>query len=211
MITVQADHSCELGAVRQQGKRPTCLAFAASDLNSFSNSTSHLSVEYLCHHAARLTGDWQPGTGFSTDSVLGAVATPGQPHEDSYPYRCEEHDAPLQAPAAGLGPLVCSQTQARGLATTQVLDAVAGGAVVGLVIAVTKSLFYPKQGLIEFDSLVLPDQYHALVAVGTGIHTTTGEPYVLVRNSWGPSWGIAGHAWVPASHLAVHLHEGFRV
>jgi hypothetical protein len=211
MIAVHVDHSPELGDVRHQGNRPTCLAFAASDLNAFSNSTGHLSVEYLCHHAAKLAGSWQPGAGFTTDVVLGAVAVPGQPHEKAYPYRPDDHDAPLQTPTPGLNPLICSATKARRLQVGDVIAAVLGGDVVGMVVAVTRSLFYPKQGMIAFDRNVIPDQYHALLAVGVGTLLTSGESMVLVRNSWGPGWGLAGHAWLPQEHLELHLHEGFRV
>jgi C1A family cysteine protease len=33
---------------------------------------------------------------------------------------------------------------------------------------------------------------HAVVAVGYGTDTTTGIPYFIVRNSWGPNWGLSG-------------------
>jgi C1A family cysteine protease len=210
MIAVEADHSGQLGAVRHQGKRPTCLAFAASDLNSFSNSTEHLSVEYLCHHAAKLTSDWHPGLGFTADVVLAAVAAPGQPHEHKYPYSGDDHNAPLRVPAPELGPLVCSATKARGLQVADVIDAVSAGEVVGIIVAVTVSLFHPKLGIVDFDENVLPGQYHAMLAVGVGTHKDTGESFVLVRNSWGAGWGVGGHAWISQKHLALHLHEGFR-
>jgi C1A family cysteine protease len=45
---------------------------------------------------------------------------------------------------------------------------------------------------------------HAVVAVG---HDPRGER-ILIRNSWGTSWGDAGHAWLTESYLR---HYGFEV
>jgi hypothetical protein len=102
MIEVEVDHSDRLGPSRNQGKRPTCLAFAASDLNAFGHSTEHLSVEYLCHFAAKSAEGWQPGDGFTTEQVFSALARSGQPSEKIYPYQADMPDTPLRAPPANL-------------------------------------------------------------------------------------------------------------
>lgn len=57
MIEIQVDRSEVLGAARYQGLRPTCIAFTMSDLNAGAHKTGPLSVEYLCHHAARYARD----------------------------------------------------------------------------------------------------------------------------------------------------------
>ena len=69
----------------------------------------------------------------------------------------------------------------------------------------------PKDGVIDFDPLVLPDQYHAVVGVGLGTHSDTGQDHVLLRNSWGTSWGLAGHAWMPIALLDILLVESFLI
>lgn len=211
MIQVDIDKSEILGRARQQGMRPTCLAFAASDLNAFSHSTGQLSVEYVCHHSAKLAVDWEPSQGFTTAAVLDAIANPGQPAEDSYPYLVDEHDAPLRPPVGVAGPLYTSIKRSRHLTYADVLKHVQAGEAVGVVMAVTESLYYPKDGVIAFDPLVIPDLYHALVVVGVGTHTLLGEKHLLIRNSWGVDWGIRGHAWVSERHVALHLIEGFLV
>lgn len=209
MIDVEIDFASRLGEARNQGHRPTCLVFAGSDLNSLGNDVGHLSTEFLCHHAARLAADWKPGRGFQVYEVLAAVALPGQPFEHEYPYQPQASEAPLTAPTGDFAlhtshvscfpDMQCNEIRALALA----------GRAVGIVIQMTQSVYAPKFGLIDFHPFVIPDEYHALIVVGVGSHSDTGEPYLLLRNSWGTSWGIDGHAWISALHLNLLLHESF--
>lgn len=211
MIDVEVNHSDRLGSSRDQGVRPTCLAFATSDLNAFANETPHLSVEFMCHYAAKLEKDWQPGDGFTMEQILAAVESPGQPEEGIYPYRRDSQDAPLHVPPPNLQPLYVGQPKGRGLSLADVVAQLRSGRAVGVVVAVTKSLFYPASGIVEFDPYVIPEQFHAMVAVGVGTHRQSNEQYILLRNSWGTGWGSQGHAWVSERHLQLHMQEGFLV
>lgn len=208
MIDVEHDISGTLGAVRRQGKRPTCLAFTASDLNAAANRQSHLSVEYLCHHAAQSMEQWTAASGFTMASVLQAARQPGQPLEHDYLYRPDDPEAPHSAPDADLSPLYMAPSQRRGLTLDEVESEVATGRAAGVVIAATQSLFKPLGGVIDFDPMAIAHQYHAMVAVAVGTHATSGERHLLLRNSWGPGWGRNGHAWAPRTHLKLHWLEG---
>lgn len=211
MISTQIDLSARLGVARDQGRRPTCLAFAGADLNAEANGIGHLSVEYLCHHAAKLAGNWCPGRGFGLDDVLGAIRSPGQPLESVYPYQPDGHDTPLAEPGAAME-LICSPTaHYLDLKVPDVVELIAAGKPVGLVVQVSQSLMGPVDGVIAFDPLVLPDQFHALIGVGLGVDEDSGEKYVLIRNSWGESWGNAGHAWLSIALLDILLVEGFLI
>lgn len=211
MITPQIDFSARLGIARDQGQRPTCLVFAGSDLNAEAKGVGHLSTEYLCHQAAKLAGNWQPGRGFQMDHVLGAVRTPGQPIETLYPYQPDGHDMPLTAPTADFELFASPTARQQDLTCSEVVKHLTSEKPVGLVVQVCQALMVPKDGVIEFDPLVFPDQYHALIGVGLGVNSGTGESHVLVRNSWGPTWGSAGHAWMPTALLDVLLVEGFLI
>lgn len=209
MITTQVDLSARLGVARDQGQRPTCLVFAGSDLNAAAKGVEHLSAEFLCHHAAKLSGDWQPGRGFQMDHVLGAVRAPGQPLETVYPYQQGSHDTPLTEPTGEFELYASPSARRQDMTTAEVVKHLTGGKPVGLVVQVCQALMVPKDGVIDFDPLVLPDQYHAVVGVGVGMSSYTGEGHVLLRNSWGASWGLAGHAWMPMTLLDILLVEGF--
>lgn len=209
MIAVEAEYSARLGPARYQGLRPTCMAFAVSDLNALVNSTDHLSVDFLCHHAANLAHDWQPADGFSADDVLTAASGPGQPSEADYPYDETSADRPRKVPPEGLGPLFTAVPHARDLDVDEVIQRVRAGQAVGLVLAVTESFYYPAAGIVNFEHEVIPDLYHALIGVGVGTHVASGELHMLLRNSWGAAWGTVGHAWVSEQHLKLHFNEGF--
>lgn len=211
MITSQVDFSAHLGAARDQGPRPTCLVFAASDLNAAAHGAAHLSAEHLCHSAAKACGDWHPGRGFQLEHVLGAVGAPGQPLEALYPYQPDGHDAPLKPPPDGHKLYTSPSARQQDLTTADVIGLVRSGKPIGLVIQVCEALFSPVDGVVAFDPYVIPDQYHAVLAVGLGVDAATGHSHVLVRNSWGPSWGLGGHAWMSVALLDVLLVESFLI
>jgi C1A family cysteine protease len=54
-----------------------------------------------------------------------------------------------------------------------------------------------------------PQRRHAVVAVGHG--RVSGERGLLVRNSWGVSWGLVGHAWLTESFLTPRLTHAARL
>lgn len=211
MITAQIDFSACLGVARDQGQRPTCLIFAGSDLNAAAKMVGHLSAEFLCHYAAKLSRNWQPGRGFQMDDVLGAVRAPGQPLETHYPYQQDNHDIPLSEPAGKFELYSSSSARRQDMTTAELVQHLTEGRPVGLVVQVCQALMAPQEGIIDFDPLVLPDQYHAVIGVGLGKHRSTGEDHVLLRNSWGTSWGLAGHAWMPMPLLEILLVEGFLI
>ncbi|MCB5188875.1 C1 family peptidase [Methylobacillus caricis] len=208
MIEVSIDNSAALGAVRNQGCRPTCLVFVVSDINSYANVTGELSVEYLAHHAANLTPNWN-GEGFMVSTVTHAVETFGQPHESLHPYNINDLYAPKTPPPSNLQPFYKVKFNNIDLGMDEVISTIEKGNIVGIAVAVTTSLYYPVDNLVEFESNVLPGEYHALVVTGLGKHKDSTELYFKVRNSWGDAWGVGGYAWLPKSYLDLHLYGTF--
>ena len=209
MITVSEDLSVHFGPARIQGQRPSCLAFATSDLNRFVNQHSkELSVEYLLHHAAKAMPDWTSSSGLTVDAVLVAVATPGQPEESLYTYRASEPEFPLKCPPA-LSPLYTSTYGGRGLAIDEIAEKISAGTPVCIGVRMTYDFYKPVGGIIG-DSMNCPSGMgHAILAVGTGVHSVSGMDYYLVRNSWGGSWGNNGYAWLSKQYLTNHLLASF--
>src|SRR5271167_1131773 len=87
-IEVIQDISSRFGPARDQGKRPTCVAFAVSDLHASTRSTTFapLSVDYLFYHACLRGSPFDPSNGVTLHQILGAVEHDGQPEEIHWPY-----------------------------------------------------------------------------------------------------------------------------
>lgn len=74
-----------------------------------------------------------------------------------------------------------------------------------LLTELSYSFFLPVSGVVDPPQGEAPEpsQRHAVVAVGHG--TVDGTPAILVRNSWGPTWGTEGHAWLTEAFLGPRL------
>src|SRR5438105_14391048 len=85
-IVVSVDLRPSFGPVRNQGPRPTCMAFAASDAHAgLRSGWAALSCEYAFYHAQRRAGR-SPNKGALLSSMLDALCHDGQPEESGWPY-----------------------------------------------------------------------------------------------------------------------------
>src|SRR5260370_14247548 len=106
VITAAVDLRSLFGTARNQGSRPTCLAFAASDTHAALRSGwVPLSCEYAFYQAQRRAGR-PPRKGGLLSSMLDALRQDGQPEESGSPYLAgTPADAAASAPPAADGPL----------------------------------------------------------------------------------------------------------
>lgn len=193
---------------RPQGRRPTCLAFALSDLNR-PRAPADLSPEFLYRAAAILSPAWAPGGGVTFDAMQEASRS-GQPEEVAFPYCSEEPSLPVAPLPLGLkhyGGLL--QLVSRD--PTDIVSLIADGQPVGLGLRVTRGFFKPKGDVVSFSDEVMAGLLHAVVAIGVGHEEGCSAPWFYVRNSWGPQWGANGHAWVSGAYVSAHAECAFGV
>jgi len=193
---------------RPQGRRPTCLAFALSDLNR-PKSPADLSPEYLYRAAAIMTPGWGPGGGITFDAMREASRI-GQPEEAAFPYCSEEPSLPIPDLPSGLqhyGDLL----QCVSADPTDIACFISAGQPIGLGLRVTPEFFKPEGGLVAFGDQVMPGLLHAVVAIGVGHEEGNSAPWFYVRNSWGPQWGVDGHAWISGAYVSAHAECAFGV
>lgn len=159
-----------------------------------------LSPEYAYLAAVYQSPSWQPNTGLDVRVAVSATNT-GLPEECDYPYQQDEPAHPLPALPVGLS-LYGPQLTFLQKDLSVVRDRLAAGEPVGTLIALTPSFMCPKNGIVMFEAGTYQG-LHAVVIVGFGLDQA-GQEYYLICNSWGHSWGIEGHAWLPAIYLEHH-------
>jgi len=203
------DLRSQFPGVRDQGPRPLCLAFAASDFNSAHNSELNpLSVEYLAYHAY----DWQKQTDFSVGlnvpSVVHVLETEGQPIESDLPY--DPNASAPKKPATIYPKNYFVESSAKGRLFREVLSSLDSGIATVLCIDMPDSFFSPPSPAVIVDSSMLAGR-HAIVAIGYGKYPD-GEICLLIRNSWGTGWADGGHAWLTADlvHNRLLDHIGVK-
>ncbi len=199
------------GGVRDQGDRPTCLAFAMSDLGKYHVGCDVLSAEYLYRGAALKTVGWQPGDGTYLSQAIGVAKGVGLPHESTFPYEPAEPVLPIPPLPVG-SPETHFKTTFSKLGILPAADIaarLAAGEPVGMIIKLTPEFFAAAGGVIPFSPLVLPDERHAVIAVPSGESFKSG--YTRIRNSWGNTWGDAGHAWLHDDYVNTHTVAMFGV
>jgi len=207
MIDIVTDLRPLLGPVRDQGTRPTCLAFAASDAHAaLRDGWCPLSCEYAFYHAHKRNGT-TPDRGASLSSMLDALRVDGQPSESGWPYLdIVPSDLSHWVPPVDVGPRFGRNGIADTCFIPPILAALDSGKPVLLLTMLSQSFYAPSNGgLVDPANDEKPDPTlrHAVVAVGHG--TFSGQKAILVRNSWGADWGENGHAWLTEKFLTPRL------
>jgi hypothetical protein len=87
VVDVFQDLRTNFGPARNQGSRPTCLAFALSDGHAVQRTPSDvLSAEHLFYHSARRMPGWLAHEGVGLNAALTALKADGQCAEVGWPY-----------------------------------------------------------------------------------------------------------------------------
>ena len=189
---MNVDLSARVGAVRDQGKRPTCLSFALSDGHRIARVHGRdFSPE--CLHQLTTSQLKIPITrGIPPGEALSVLATSGQTEETSWPYNGSIVGTPPFFKKVGaLGSFS---------STTLLQDLMRGcGSILGLEIG---DEFYSATATTVLTQRISAVQArHAVLAIGS--RASGNEAEFRIRNSWGSAWADSGHVWVHESYLAT--------
>ncbi|KRB86951.1 peptidase C1 [Sphingomonas sp. Root710] len=207
MIDVHQDLRGMFGAARDQRGRPTCLAFAASDTHAaLRDGWDPLCCEYAFYQAQRRAGR-PPTRGAVLPVMVQSLAEDGQPMEVAWPYLAAlPADMAHYVPPAELGALHGRAGMLTSTAIDQVAASLDAHRPVILLLMLSRCFFEPSgDGVVDppIGEHPEPARRHAVIACGHG--TVDGCPALLVRNSWGPRWGLGGCAWLTESFLKPRL------
>jgi hypothetical protein len=206
-ITVKMDLRSMFGPVRDQGQRPTCLAFAVSDLHAaLRGDWSSLSCEYIFYHAQKRARR-EPTEGVTLPSILEALRDDGQPHEAAWPYLAElPADLTQWGPPVGVAPLLRRAGEPGKDTVESVIEELDQGRPVLTLLRLSASFDWAKgDGVVDPGANEKPDLFrrHAVISVGHG--DINGERAVLIRNSWGDGWGASGYGWLTDKFLRPRI------
>lgn len=216
MSGATADISAELGAARDQGPRGTCLAFAASAVHEQARlrrrgePRPELGEELLYWRCKQLDGNREDGT--SVDSAHGALKQPGQSAAELWPYdgNRDSRASVYAPPEAALDTSVLRRATLSEITASaeNIRSQLQGGRPVLLAIRLWHQFFGDHRGVLNAPS---PQQLipggHAVVAVGFD----EDAGWFLIRNSWGNSWGLVGHAQLPEAALKTIILGGWTI
>jgi hypothetical protein len=203
-IIVNKDLRGRFGSARDQDPRPTCMVFAASDAHAGARpGWVPLSVEWVYYHALNREGG-VPHRGVHMATVLDALRSDGQPAEDKWPYIASLFvDVTAWKPPAA-NPIFKRDSSSLAASVNGIIAQLDADRPVLFTMSVSRTFFAPDtHGVVAATEPLEPKRVHALVAVGHGRRDQ--NRFILVRNSWGEHWGLAGHAWVDANYLAPRL------
>ncbi len=205
-IDITVDLRNQFGQTRNQGARPTCMAFAASDTHSFARGTTeYLSTEYAHYSAIRRRQPLTPHRGVPMKTMIDAIREDGQPPEMVWPYLATI-PSPLSAwvPPTPCEPIFKHPILQKSSDVSTIVYALNAGQPALLAVRITEQFYQPAVDLIIRARTGDRDTgNHAMVAVGHG--TSEADALILVRNSWGDDWADCGYAWVSSDYLKNRL------
>jgi len=196
----------QLGSARNQGSRPTCVAFAFSDGHAARRGAlDPLSVEHLYYHAVQRTPGSDPRAGVSMPTSIAALVKDGQCAEIGWPYIDPLVDPAAWAPPQEATPAFRRLSELASASTSTILAELDADSPVVIALLLGERFHTPNaQGRVVVGPNDADTAYHAVLAVGHG--RDGAEPFILVRNSWGAEWGLNGHSWVSAAYLQLRLY-----
>jgi len=205
MVTIKTDLRARFSGARDQGQRPTCIAFAISDGHAAERAPYvNLSTDYLYFYGLKCMPANHGDNGISLPAATAALMADGQPLETDWPYSKVLPSALSKwSPPSGLKVM-----RAKIVSGPSTIDAVCSALDRGqptILIFRSSERFHHAAadgflpGRAKDGSLGL----HAVVAAGHGVKV--GTRHVLVRNSWGIGWGDQGYAWLAEDYLSPRL------
>jgi len=184
--------------IEDQGDLGSCTGNAVTSAIEIVTKVPHSLSRLMCYYGGRrIENTLNEDSGCQIRDVIKSVQDVGVCKEELYPYDIKsftKHPSlAAKRDALNVIPLIKSYTRVTSL--NQVKNALARGlpVIFGFVVPV----WFPSPEVRTTGWVPMPKEEdkvlggHAVTAVG--YDDTVDEPFIWVRNSWGPKWGIDGY------------------
>ena len=198
-LVPEIDLRSSIGPVRDQGPRPTCMAFTGTCLRESELDVSDvLSPQWLYHFGNKHSGGLG---GMTVGGLAEALGSDGNVPERQCPYQTTQD---LNwSPPAGLSGGFRARLSASSADFDIATNTIRNHRTVGLALYPDDSFFYSRLNsnglLVQPSNRPRPGGGHAVTVVG--LAKWEGDTILLLRNSWGDGWGHLGYAYIGRSHF----------
>lgn len=194
-----------LGAIGDQGRRGTCVAFALTALHvqALGETAPPLSEEFVYWSAK--SRDKIAGEGTTYEAAVKGMVRDGQAKSSLWPYdeTASHLDLKYQPSIAATTDAMSRRAQGTSLDVT--LSNLRTTLETGKPVAIAIPIWDELESADGLSVVLLPEDVatmtleHAVVIAGHNPMTHA----VLIRNSWGTKWGDGGYAWVEDTLLTA--------
>lgn len=195
----------DLTSIKDQGKRNTCVAFAATAGHEYLKKNDlDLSEEFLYWGCKKYDGQlFDNGT--SLNSAVYCLKNYGQPGEEHWPY-----DPTCTVSSSSYYPSKEAWEEAKknmviyGERIPIDIDFVKQilsknyAVIIGIVLF--EEFFRPLNGLVDYPQNT-SQQYGGHAVLVTGWDDDLNNGVFVIRNSWGEQWGLDGYGFIPYSYF----------
>lgn len=203
-----------LPTIKDQGRRGTCVAFAATTGHEMLRADGvDLSEEFMHWAAKERDGLPDVAEGTTLAAAARALADLGQPPEVLWPY---DDARDVRDPAYRPSDEAITEAAGRRLAgghaisptSAALRDALDQGLPVLLGLRIHATWFGQlSDGRIPVpaaDAVALGGHAVLLAGYEDGGVAAGEDGYFIVRNSWGEDWGDGGYGYLPYAYVAAH-------